>query len=120
MRRPVLQLRRARASGALVVVLATASLTAASPAAASPATRCESVSYTIPGTHDEGHAALNNLIASGVSCSTARAVARTYLADHKPPSGWRVTSKTVVSHGDTLGEEIFSRGSARVIGDVAN
>jgi hypothetical protein len=78
------------------------------------------VSYTFPGTHNEGHAALNNLTASGVSCTTARTVAKAFLADHKLPGGWRATSKTVVSHGNTLGEEIFSRGSARVIGDVAN
>jgi hypothetical protein len=83
-------------------------------------TSCGSVSYTYPGTHGEGRAALNNLTASGVSCSTARTVAGTFLASNKPPKGWHVISKTVTSRGNTLGEVIFTRGSARVIGDLAN
>jgi hypothetical protein len=78
------------------------------------------VSYTFPGTHGQGHAALNNLTASGVSCSTARAVAKAFLAGDKTPKGWHAMSKTVVSHGSTIGEVIFTRGSARIIGDVAN
>ena len=88
--------------------------------AASKATACGSVSYTFPGTHGEGHAALNNLTASGVSCATARTVARAFIANHKLPPGWRAMSKTVVRRGNTLGEEILTRGSARVIGDLAN
>jgi hypothetical protein len=88
--------------------------------AAVPMVRCGSVSYTFPGTHDEGHAALNNIVASGVACSTARTVAKAFVRNHELPSGWHAKSKTVVSHGNTLGEEIFTRGSARVIGDVAN
>jgi hypothetical protein len=103
-----------------LLALAVMGTLAATPAAAAPAVRCESVSYTFPGTHDEGHAALNNITASGVSCVTARTVAKAFLVDNKPPAGWRATSKTVVSHGNTLGEEIFSRGSARVAGDIAN
>ena len=81
---------------------------------------CGSVSYTFPGTHGQGHAALNNLTASGVSCSTARTVAKAFLAGHKSPKGWHAMSKTVVNHGNTIGEEIFTRGSARIVGDVAN
>jgi hypothetical protein len=104
----------------LIVLLATGALAAASPLVASAATACGRVSYTIPGTHDQGHAALNNLTASGVSCSTARAVAKAFLVGHKPPKGWHAMSKTVVSHGNTIGEEIFRRGSARIIGDVDN
>lgn len=118
MRRSTLKLSK-HVSCALLALAVTGAL-AATPAAAAPTIRCESVSYTIPGTHNEGHAALNNLTASGVSCVTARAVATAFLADHKLPGGWRATSKTVMSHGNTLGEEIFSRGSARVIGDIAN
>lgn len=87
---------------------------------ASEATACGSVSYTFPGTHGEGRAALNNLTASGVSCATARTVASAFIANHKLPSGWHAMSKTVVSHGDTLGEEVLTRGSARVIGELAN
>jgi hypothetical protein len=102
----------------LIALLAAVAL--ALPSTASAATACGSVSYAILGTHDQGHAALNNLTASGVSCSTARAVAKAFLAGHKPPKDWRAMSKTVVSHGNTIGEEIFTRGSARVIGDVAN
>jgi hypothetical protein len=105
----------------LLVALVTAgSLTVCSPTIASAATACGSVGYTVPHTHDEGHTALNNLTASGVSCSTARAVAKAFLTGHKPPQGWHAMSKTVVSHGNTLGEEIFTRGAARVIGDMAN
>ncbi len=104
----------------LIALLAAVALAAASPPTALAATACGSVSYTIPGTHDQGHAALNNLTVSGVSCSTARAVARAFLAGHMPPQGWHAMSKTVVSRGNTIGEEIFTRGSARIIGDVAN
>ncbi len=106
--------------GLLIALLSTGALAAVSPATASAATACGSVSYTIPGTHDQGHAALNDLTASGVSCSTARAVAKAFLAGHEPPKGWHAMSKTVVSRGNTIGEEIFTRGSARIIGDVAN
>ena len=101
-----------------MALLAAGALLVASPTTASAAT-CGSVSYTFPGTHGQGHAALNNLTASGVSCSTARTVAKAFLAGHKSPKGWHAMSKTVVSHGNTL-EEIFTRGSARIVGDVAN
>jgi hypothetical protein len=74
----------------------------------------------IPGTHGEGHTALNNLTASGVSCSGVRGVAKAFLAGHKTPRGWHAASKTVVSHGNTIGEEIFTRGSAGIVGDIAN
>jgi hypothetical protein len=104
----------------LIALLAAGALAASSPAVAPAATACGSVSYTIPGSHNQGHAALNNITASGVSCPTARTVAKAFLAGHKPPKGWHATSETVVSHGNTIGEEIFTRGSARVIGDVAN
>jgi hypothetical protein len=104
----------------LIALLTTGVLAVALPASASAATACGGVSYTFPGTHDEGHAALNNLTASGVSCSTARAVAEAFLAGHKTPEGWRVRPKTVESHGNTIGEEIFTRGSARIVGDIAN
>jgi hypothetical protein len=36
------------------------------------------------------------------------------------PTGRHVTSRTVVSHHNTLSERIFTRGSARVVGDLAN
>ncbi|HEV3321590.1 MAG TPA: hypothetical protein VG147_05295 [Solirubrobacteraceae bacterium] len=104
----------------LIALLATGALVAASPATASAATACGSVSYTFPGTHGQGRAALNDLTAFGVSCSTARAVAKAFLAGHKTPKGWHAMSKTVVSRGNTIGEEIFTRGSARIIGDIAN
>jgi hypothetical protein len=106
--------------GILVALLAAGALASALPAAASAATACGSVSYTVPGTRGEGHAALNNLAASGVSCSRARAVAKAFLAGHRLPKGWHAISKTVVGHGNTTGEEIFKHGSARVVGDVAN
>jgi hypothetical protein len=82
--------------------------------------KCGSVSYTVPGTHGHGHAALNNLAARGVSCRVARTVAKTFLEHHAAPTGWHVTSRTVVSHHNTLSERIFTRGSARVVGDLAN
>lgn len=106
--------------GLLVALLSAGALLAASPATASAATACEGVSYTVPGSHGEGHAALNELTASGASCATARTVAKAFLADRKLPRGWRASSKTVVRHGETIGEEIFTRGSARVVGDIAN
>ena len=104
----------------LIALLGTGALLAAAPATASAATACGSVSYTFPGTHGQGHAALNNLTASGVSCSTARAVAVAFLADHKLPKGWHGRSKIVVHHGNTVGEEIITRGPARIVGDIAN
>lgn len=106
--------------GVLIALLGAVALAACLPAGASAATACGSVSYTVPGSHGQGHAALNNLTASDVSCSSARAVAKAFLANHKLPKGWHGKSKIVVSHGNTLGEEIFTRGSARIIGDVAN
>jgi hypothetical protein len=106
----------------LLASLATgAVLGTSAPAVASARSfSCGSVSYTVPGTHGEGHAALNNITATGATCSTARTVAKAFVRDHKLPSGWHAKAKTVVSHGNTLGEEIFTRGSARVVGDVAN
>jgi hypothetical protein len=105
----------------IVLLPAIGALTAPVPTtAAAAATACGSVSYTVPHTHDEGHAALNNLAVSGVQCATARTVAKTFLASHKPPQGWHAMSKTLVSHGQTIGEEIFTRGAARVVGDIAN
>lgn len=104
----------------MIVVLATGALASTPPASAAASSNCGSVSYTVPGTHNEGHAALNNLTARGVSCLNARAVAKTFLAQHTPPKGWHATSRTVVSRHNTVGEEIFSKGSARVVGDVAN
>jgi hypothetical protein len=104
----------------LITLLAAVALAASSAAVASPPAACGSVSYTIPGSHGQGHAALNDLTASGVSCSTARTVAKEFLTSHRTPKGWHATSKVVVSHGNTLGEQIFTRGSARVIGDLAN
>ncbi len=103
----------------LIALLATGAVAAWS-ATTSAATACGSVSYTIPGTHNQGHAALNNLTASGVSCSTARTVDKAFLAGHKTPKGWHAMSKTVVNRGNTIGEEIFTRGSAHIIGDVDN
>ena len=83
-----------------------------SPAGAAAPTHCGSVSYTFPHTDDHGHAALNNLTAVGVPCSTARSVANDFLRAGKPPRTWRATFNA------TVGEEIFTRGKARVAGDV--
>jgi hypothetical protein len=47
-------------------------------------------------------------------------VASAFIANHKLPPGWHATSKTVMSRGNTLGEEILTRGSARVTGNLAN
>jgi hypothetical protein len=89
-------------------------------AGASVAEHCGSVSYTVPHTDDHGHRALNNLTAVNVSCAAARSVARTFLIRLKAPEHWHATSKVVVVHGNTVGEEIFTRGRARVIGDQDN
>lgn len=101
-------------------LLAGALAAAAPPAAASAATACGSVSYTVPGTHGGGHAALNDLTASGVSCATARIVAHAFLANRKLPRGWRARSQMVRRHGETVSEEVLQRGSARVAGELAN
>ncbi len=94
------------------------------PALAASTTNCGSVSYTVPHTGGHGHAALNNLTASNATCTTARSVAATFLRTRKAASGWHVSSKTVVVHSygqaNTVGEEIFTRGTARVVGDLAN
>jgi hypothetical protein len=84
-----------------------------SPAAAQ-SKRCGSVSYTFPHTDGHGHAALNNLTAVGVSCSTARSVAHAFLVTGKPPGNWHTARDT------TAGEVAFTRGAARVTGDVDN
>jgi hypothetical protein len=83
-------------------------------AAAGPHKSCGSVSYTFPRSGGHGHAALNNLRAVGVSCLTARSVAKHFLVSGKPPSGWHAT------FGMSVGEVIFIRGKARVSGDVAS
>jgi hypothetical protein len=87
---------------------------APSPASAPTPKRCGGVSYTFPHTDGHGHAALNNLTAVGVSCSTARTVASDFLVTGKPPRNWHATSKL------DGGEEILTRGKARVTGDLAN
>lgn len=84
-----------------------------SPAAAHPK-NCGSVSYTFPHTDDHGHAALNNLTAVGVSCLIARSVAGDFLVTGKPPKNWHATI------GRTGGEAVFTRGAARVTGELAN
>ena len=104
----------------LVALLAVGVLVTLPSAARASVEKCGSVSYTVPGTHGHGHSALNNLAARGVSCRIARDVAKTFLEHHAPPAGWHVTSRTVVSHHNTLSERIFTRGSARVVGDLAN
>jgi hypothetical protein len=106
--------------GLPIALLAAGALLAPASAAAATSRACGSVSYTVPGSHGEGHAALNDLTASGVSCATARAVAEAFLADRKLPQGWHARLRTVVRHGETLGEEIITRGSARIVGDMAN
>jgi hypothetical protein len=67
-------------------VLCSAVLIAFASATASAATSCGSVSYTIPNTHGEGHAALNDLVAINVSCRIARSVAKAFLVTGKAPS----------------------------------
>jgi hypothetical protein len=104
----------------LLALLAVSVLVSLPPAARASLRKCGSVSYTVPRTHGHGHSALNNLAARGVSCRVARKVAKTFLEHHAPPTGWHVTSRTVVRHHNTLSERIFTRGSARVVGDLAN
>jgi hypothetical protein len=85
-----------------------------SPPSAPAPKKCGSVSYTFPHTDGHGHAALNNLKAVGVSCSTARAVANDFLVTGKPPKNWHASLRA------SVGEEVFTRGKARVAGDVDN
>jgi hypothetical protein len=82
------------------------------PVRAPAVKRCASVSYTFPNTGGHGHAALNNLTALGVSCATARSVARAFIVTGKAPRHWRVRMKG--------GKEILTRGGARVTGELAN
>jgi hypothetical protein len=93
------------------------------PRTAPAPTRCAGVSYTFPHTDDHGHVALNNLTAAGVSCATARSVARTFIITGRPPRHWHAAMKQVSAHIGrehvTVGEEILTRGNARVTGDIA-
>jgi hypothetical protein len=84
-----------------------------SPAVVQPKS-CGSVAHTFPHTDGHGHAAVNNLTAVGVSCSTARAVASEFLVTGKPPRNWHTARNTAV------GRVTFTSGTARVAGDVAN
>jgi hypothetical protein len=84
-----------------------------SPVIAQPKS-CGSVSYTFPHTGGHGHAALNNLRAVGVGCSAARSLARDFLMTGKPPRGWHATFET------SDGRQIFTRGTARVTGELDN
>ena len=92
----------------------------AASADASVTEHCGSVSYTYPCTHGHGHGALNNLTAVNVSCARARSVSKTFLIIHKAPEHWHARTRMVVIDGSTVGEEIFTRGRARVGGDLAN
>jgi hypothetical protein len=85
-----------------------------SPADAPTPKHCGSVSYTFPHTGGHGHAALNNLTAVRVSCVTARSVASDFLVTGKPPRNWHATPNA------TGGKVTFTRGEARVSGDVDN
>jgi hypothetical protein len=104
----------------LLALLVVGVLVSLPPAARASGRKCGSVSYTFPGTSGNGHAALNNLTAHDISCRIARTVAKTFLEHHAPPKGWHVASKIVKRNHDTLSERIFTRGSARVVGDLAN
>ena len=108
----------------IAVLLCTGLLALAASASASAAARCGSVSYTIPNTHNQFHAALNNLVAVNVSCQTARSVAKAFLMTRKAPKGWHASTKTVVTHlngqANTVSEEFLTRRTARVTGDIAN
>jgi len=83
------------------------------PAAAQPK-GCGSVSYTFPHTGGHGHAALNNLAAVGVSCLVARSLAHDFLVIGRPPRGWHAAFR------ESDGQEVFTRGTARVSGQIAN
>jgi hypothetical protein len=110
---------RTLAGAAIVVTSAFAPI-----ANASTSTSCASVSVTVPHTNNHGHAALNNLRAINVTCTMARSVANTFLLTKKAPKSWLAASKTAVTHvngqTNTVTEEILTRGSARVTGDIAN
>jgi hypothetical protein len=110
---------RAPAAAGLVGLLAFA------PSASASATRdCAAVSVTIPHTKNHGHAALNNLRASAVTCETARSIARVFLLTTKAPEHWHASTATVRTHSNgrtnTVSEVILTRGTARVSGDLAN
>lgn len=90
-----------------------------SSASAAVKEHCGSVSYTYPGTDGHGHGALNNLTAVNVSCAKARNIAKAFLITHKAPEHWRARTKVAVIHGTAVGEEIFTQGRARVVGDQA-
>jgi len=73
-------------------------------AAAATPVACGSVNDS----HGNGHLALNDLMASGVSCAVARSLASAYLEGHALPSGWHVKPNSIVT---------FTRGSERVTGE---
>jgi len=54
----------------------------------------------------------------------ARSVAKMFPLTAKAPENWHAGTKTVVMHNhgliNTVGEEILTRSTARVIGDIAN
>jgi hypothetical protein len=85
-----------------------------SPTGAPAPKRCGSVSYTFPHTDGHGHTAMNNLTAVGVSCVTARSIAKAFLVAGRAPGGWRAT------HSPAGGRVSLVRGEGRVSGDLAN
>jgi hypothetical protein len=94
-------------------------------AGAATARTCGSVSYALPNTGGHGHAALNNLTALRISCAAAREVAQNFLVnDERTTGGWHVRMRTVIKHtgghAHSVGEDIFTRGTARIVGDFAN
>jgi G:T-mismatch repair DNA endonuclease (very short patch repair protein) len=103
-----------KGSASALAAVALAVGVCAPAAGAATAKNCGSVSYTYPHTNGEGHAALNNLKATGVSCSVARAVAKSDLVHRKAPAGWK--AKTA----DNGGQVILTDGSKKITGEVAN
>jgi hypothetical protein len=88
----------------LIAALAIGAVGAWAPAFASGSTpaRCGSVN------DGHRHIAINDLLASHVSCTMARKLASAYLRGQPLPSGWHVKPNSIVS---------FTRGSARVTGE---
>jgi hypothetical protein len=108
-------------SRALAAVVAIG-LVGFAPAAGAAATlSCGKVVYTAPNTGNKGKRTLNNLTAANISCSSARSVAKSFLAAGTAPKGWHVSGKTIVKQVKgkkvRVAEVILTRGKATVIGE---
>lgn len=100
----------------LAAVAANRSVALTSFASASITEHGGSLSYSVPHAANHRHTAVNNLT-GGQRLACAGTLCGRDLPDHpRGPKHGHARSKAVGTHGNTVGEEIFTRRKPRVAG----